>query len=226
MIREDLPTAVYRFFDADSRLLYVGITCNPKMRFRDHQRLSHWWPAQQSVTVDWKDTRGEALAEEAAAILAEDPLHNVIGATTPPTRPALPRTPVHRRPEWVAEVAGQVRAEIARRSSKKPGMKFADELGISRTAWDDRLYGVVEWRITELIEMADLLGVTVDKFLPKRRTPKPPAPVGEGRTSGLVVALPPVAHGGSPGVPPHPGADAFSLPATPPLPQFSVGGAA
>jgi transcriptional regulator with XRE-family HTH domain len=120
MIREDLPTAVYRFFDADSRLLYVGITCNPKMRFRDHQRLSHWWPDQQSVTVDWKDTRGEALEEEAAAILAEDPLHNVIGATTPPARPALPRTPVHRRPEWVAEVAGQVRAEIARRSSKKP----------------------------------------------------------------------------------------------------------
>jgi hypothetical protein len=251
MIREDLPTAVYRFFDADNRLLYVGITCNPKMRFRDHQRLSHWWPAQQSVTVDWKDTRGEALAEEAAAILGEDPLHNVIGATTPPARPAMPRTPVHRRPEWVAEVAGQVRAEIARRSSKKPGMKFADELGISRTAWDDRLYGVVEWRITELIEMADLLGVTVDKFLPKRRIHKPPAPLGEepapgsaaafsdtestrsvvglsagaqpGRTSGLVVALPPVAHGGSPGVPPHPGADAFSLPATPPLPRFSVG---
>jgi hypothetical protein len=82
---------------------------------------------------------------------------------------------------------------------------------------------VVEWRITELIEMADLLGVTVDKFLPKRRTPKPPDPMGEGRTSGLVVALPPVAHGGSPGVPPHPGADAFSLPATPPPPEFTVG---
>jgi hypothetical protein len=53
--------------------------------------------------------------------------------------------------------------------------------------------------------------------------PKPPDPMGEGRTSGLVVALPPVAHGGSPGVPPHPGADAFSLPATPPPPEFTVG---
>lgn len=52
---------------------------------------------------------------------------------------------------------------------------------------------------------------------------KPPDPMGEGRTSGLVVALPPAAHDGSPGVPPHPGADAFSLPATPPLPEFTVG---
>ncbi|MFD3762092.1 GIY-YIG nuclease family protein [Streptomyces sp. NPDC058622] len=37
------PTAVYRLYDAEERLLYVGITMNVKQRFADHQRLKFWW---------------------------------------------------------------------------------------------------------------------------------------------------------------------------------------
>jgi hypothetical protein len=70
------------------------------------------------------------------------------------------------RAERIGEIAAEVRAEIARRLPKKPRTEFAAELGISPTAWDDRLSGAVEWRITELVTLAGILGVEVAEFLP------------------------------------------------------------
>ncbi len=37
-------TAVYRLYDADETLLYVGITYDTKTRFADHKVNKEWWP--------------------------------------------------------------------------------------------------------------------------------------------------------------------------------------
>lgn len=72
----DRPTALYRFFDADDRLLYVGIAVNPPARWQGHKGEKDWWYAATRATLTWFDSRAEAEKAEAEAIETEHPLHN------------------------------------------------------------------------------------------------------------------------------------------------------
>ena len=73
------PTAVYRLFDANDMLLRVGITRHIPARFAQYKAEADWWPLVARKTMIWYGSRSEALAVEAAAILAEDPIHNIAG---------------------------------------------------------------------------------------------------------------------------------------------------
>ncbi len=70
-------TAVYRAFDAEGRLLYVGITKSPHARMRGHERTSEWWPEMQSVFFEWKASRVEALDLERELIESLRPPFNI-----------------------------------------------------------------------------------------------------------------------------------------------------
>lgn len=70
-------TALYRLFNADDELLYVGITNSPETRWRHHKATQEWWPLVARKTVDWLDSRSEAAAAEIEAIHAEVPKHNL-----------------------------------------------------------------------------------------------------------------------------------------------------
>ncbi|MEU2443522.1 GIY-YIG nuclease family protein [Streptomyces althioticus] len=80
---DDQPTALYRFFDADGALLYVGITADLEQRWSSHQRKP-WWPDVAKKTVEWHDTRPVALAAELEAIKSEAPRYNVAGSPWAP----------------------------------------------------------------------------------------------------------------------------------------------
>ncbi|GAA0454020.1 GntR family transcriptional regulator [Streptomyces sp. NPDC046215] len=69
-------TALYRLYDADERLLYVGITSNPKARMAHHATSKPWWSTVITRETEWFDTREAATAAEVSAILAEKPVHN------------------------------------------------------------------------------------------------------------------------------------------------------
>ena len=95
----DVPTAVYRLYDASDVLLYVGISRNPEWRFRDHASQKPWWPQVARKTIAWCDSKNAALQAEARAIDSEGPAHNISN----PLRPA-PRT--IRRPRQPGMVRG------------------------------------------------------------------------------------------------------------------------
>lgn len=78
------PSALYRFFDADGRLLYVGITKDPDKREREHALRSPWHPHAKSRTIEWHGSREAALDAERAAIHEEAPLFNRLGARDEP----------------------------------------------------------------------------------------------------------------------------------------------
>ncbi|MFI8206844.1 MULTISPECIES: GIY-YIG nuclease family protein [unclassified Streptomyces] len=84
MYLDDHPTALYRFFDADGALLYVGITYDTEQRFASHRNSSPWWRDVASESIEWHDTRTLALAAESKAIKAERPRHNVSGSPWAP----------------------------------------------------------------------------------------------------------------------------------------------
>lgn len=156
----DRPTAVYRFFDADDQLLYVGITHSLGTRFVAHERSSAWWPLQRSVKVVWRDTRTAALEEERAAIRDEKPLCNVAG-----TRVREPRVRAQRLdPAVLAAIGLEVRVEIARAGISKTKVRKA--LGLSTQSLWSRLHGHTAFQDGELEQVADLLGIPVTRFFP------------------------------------------------------------
>lgn len=70
------PTALYRLYDEDGKLLYVGITCDPGARFAQHKADKHWWPRVARKDIEWYDKRANAAAAEEMAIRVKDPVFN------------------------------------------------------------------------------------------------------------------------------------------------------
>lgn len=77
--------ALYRHFDADGVLLYVGITGNPKRRLYEHKCRSRWAEQIDRVTVKWMPDLATARDAERIAIAKEGPLFN--GGTDEPFTP-------------------------------------------------------------------------------------------------------------------------------------------
>lgn len=73
-------TTLYRAFDADNVLLYVGVTENLKKRQGQHRRSSDWFPDAARWTEDAYPERDAALTAERTAIATENPLYNDQGA--------------------------------------------------------------------------------------------------------------------------------------------------
>ncbi|MFE6412577.1 GntR family transcriptional regulator [Streptomyces sp. NPDC057837] len=70
------PTALYRLYDANDSLLYIGITWHPEFRLEQHLLDKEWLHLVARRTVEWYPDRPSALAAEAAATNEEKPLHD------------------------------------------------------------------------------------------------------------------------------------------------------
>lgn len=72
----DAPHFVYRAYDSDGALLYVGVTYNPPLRFHMHAKSSSWWADMAKVRLIVFPNRAYALEKEREAIWWERPVHN------------------------------------------------------------------------------------------------------------------------------------------------------
>lgn len=102
-------TALYRLYDAEDRLLYIGITNSPDSRWKSHAHKSPWWPQVAAKHVEWLPTRQQAKREERAGVEEHNPPYNRIWNTW------------EIRAHLQAEDRRRARAELdARRSSITP----------------------------------------------------------------------------------------------------------
>lgn len=69
---------VYRLYDDDDELLYVGVGYDVSARCRQHKRKKDWWSEVVRGSVTTYPTRRDALVAERDAIDAENPRHNVM----------------------------------------------------------------------------------------------------------------------------------------------------
>lgn len=69
---------VYRCFDADDRLMYVGLTLDRAHRYRTHRSGTPWWPDVTRITSTRYDDDEEARRVEASTIARCSPRHNVV----------------------------------------------------------------------------------------------------------------------------------------------------
>lgn len=82
----DGETALYRLFDADGELLYVGVARDYERRREHHAKHKSWWGDVADERLEFYPSRSEALAAERKAIRAEVPKHNVQGGPAAPCR--------------------------------------------------------------------------------------------------------------------------------------------
>jgi predicted GIY-YIG superfamily endonuclease len=78
-------TFLYRCFDAEGALLYVGISCQALIRFSQHQS-AEWSDRVAKITIKKYPDRRSASAAELEAIKSEKPLHNIADGTFPRRR--------------------------------------------------------------------------------------------------------------------------------------------
>lgn len=78
-----MKTTVYRYYDSDGRLLYIGVTKNLIGRQEDHNQTRPWWPEVASASFIHFDTRQEALDHETAMIGIQWPKYNKAGPVLP-----------------------------------------------------------------------------------------------------------------------------------------------
>lgn len=72
------PTTLYRFFNADDELLYVGIAVRFEQRRLQHQSDKTWWPEVARWVLAEHPCRLDAALAERDAIIAELPRYNVM----------------------------------------------------------------------------------------------------------------------------------------------------
>ncbi|QGJ90324.1 G-I-Y-Y-I-G endonuclease [Mycobacterium phage Chuckly] len=73
----DKPHILYRFYNAEDDLLYIGITNNPRSRFNQHHADKAWFKSVARSTMQHFATRAELETAEVAAIQSEMPRYNV-----------------------------------------------------------------------------------------------------------------------------------------------------
>ncbi|MGW8936004.1 GIY-YIG nuclease family protein [Gordonia terrae] len=107
----DETPILYRFFDENRRLLYIGITMNPPARFRQHHAGKVWWHTVTTITLESFSSRVQLASAERAAILLERPLHNIAGNSHGRLRPEM--CPACDKPSWYDPVADVYRHELS-----------------------------------------------------------------------------------------------------------------
>jgi excinuclease UvrABC nuclease subunit len=71
-----MSQGLYRWFDKNGYLLYVGISRSLHSRVKQHEKTADWITEASFMTVDWFVTRTEVERAEKNAIQLENPLHN------------------------------------------------------------------------------------------------------------------------------------------------------
>ena len=74
---KETTTALYRMYDFNETLMYVGITFDPSRRFPKHMHTKTWWDLVSDIHIERFPTRRDALTAEAVAIENEEPVFNL-----------------------------------------------------------------------------------------------------------------------------------------------------
>lgn len=104
-------TAVYRLYDEEGRLLYIGAARNPPQRMKFHRQFKRWWSDVARTDLTWFPDRAAAMAAEAVAIREEKPLYNIFVTGedgTVKARKELPALAIGEGNCWYGHIGGKL----------------------------------------------------------------------------------------------------------------------
>ncbi|MGA5604025.1 GIY-YIG nuclease family protein [Streptomyces griseoincarnatus] len=145
--------AVYRLYDAQDTLLYIGSAYDPEKRCRTH-RAKPWWPEVARREDQWVASRRKAYVEEMKAIAVEGAKHNQMGTPTyqtpdteavrrrkelaPLRQKLLEESWTVRRAAYEAALAAGATAEEAELKGKLAEVEFLEDTGLFAAAVKER----------------------------------------------------------------------------------------
>ena len=133
---------LYRHFDADGTLLYIGTSLSAISRLGGHLHSSEWFPSIASVSVQRFDSKAVALNAEREAIRTEHPLHNVMFTN---------RAPHHRRPPSAS--SERYNATVARRAAaRRSKMIRLRDKGLTLREIGRRFGGITAQRVCYILK--------------------------------------------------------------------------
>ena len=77
---KERSTHLYRHYNSQGKLLYIGVSLSAVARLSQHEMHSHWFTDIARVEVETYGTRKDALEAEAKAIKEERPAFNIAHA--------------------------------------------------------------------------------------------------------------------------------------------------
>lgn len=123
-------TTLYRFYDADDVLLYVGISEKGPERWSAHRKQKPWWTDVARTTTTHYHDRAAALEAERQAIQSERPRYNIVHNKSGAS--ALDPTPVKLPPpsDHLLSVGEFVAVDLTSHHTPYIGrVTFANDLG-------------------------------------------------------------------------------------------------
>jgi predicted GIY-YIG superfamily endonuclease len=136
-------TALYRLYDADDELLYVGITWNPKSRWESHATYKSWWHKVARKTVEWHEDRRTAIAAEARITAAEKPRYDDSARRSQGT----PRrnAPDHEGIQKVAEaLTSRIKEDVYPPGTRLSTGPVAQEYEVARTTASSAMHSLTK----------------------------------------------------------------------------------
>jgi excinuclease UvrABC nuclease subunit len=73
-----MSNQLYRHFDANGTLLYVGMSLNALNRLIQHRQVSLWFDEIANITIEKFETKDQLIEAEMQAIKTESPKYNII----------------------------------------------------------------------------------------------------------------------------------------------------
>jgi hypothetical protein len=126
--------AVYRMFDRDGELLYLGITGHIG-RFDEHS-VKTWFRAVRNITLEWHETEASARVSEKYAIVNEQPLYNIMGKQQRTSATASRSVPAPKERDVLADLLAVF--------GEAPGMHWGTLAGRLAKRFPDRWTGATK----------------------------------------------------------------------------------
>jgi excinuclease UvrABC nuclease subunit len=135
--KDKMLTNLYRHFDADGNLLYVGISLSALTRLYAHGKAA-WYNDIKNVTIENYPTKRMALDAEKNAIKTEKPIHNIMHNKE--RTPSVMAKSTEKNRVRHAERARQLRKSRGAipREESFSRTKPWEALGMSRRTWERR----------------------------------------------------------------------------------------
>lgn len=129
---------LYRHFDENGRLLYVGQSINALKRLVEHKQQSNWFLSIAKVEIKQFPTKKDAFEAEQQAILEENPVFNLC-RPNPKKRNIYKPRPFKTLAQKIDDYAIQQRGASERRQAArdmadagKTYQEIGDEYGVTR----------------------------------------------------------------------------------------------
>lgn len=97
----DNGTCLYRLYDDQDQLLYVGISHRHLVRLHQHSKDKPWWTQGTRATLTHYPNRAAALEAEREAIVSECPAFNVVHNAAPVPAGLRDNAPTPKQRGWV-----------------------------------------------------------------------------------------------------------------------------